>query len=92
MPVRKQRRRRPGCETLAPLPAVEEGPFQEVKTGVLLLPSERVETSPRRLTTSCCGMAALSRDKVCVHLRPWSVVRRFVVSCWGDADAIFARL
>jgi len=37
-------------------------------------------------------MAALSRDKVCVHLRPWSVVRCFVVSCWGDADAIFARL
>jgi len=48
MPVRKQRRRRQGCETLAPLPAVDEGPFQEVKTGVLLLPSERVETSPGR--------------------------------------------
>lgn len=70
MQVRKQRRRRQGCEPLPPLPAVEEGQFQEVKTGVLLLPSERVETSPGRHT----------------------VVRRFLVSCLGDADAIFARL
>jgi hypothetical protein len=30
------------------LPAVPEGQFQEVKTGVLLLPSERVETLPGR--------------------------------------------
>jgi hypothetical protein len=70
MQVRKQRRRRQGREPLPPLPPVEEGQFQEVKTGVLLLPSERVETSPGR------------------H----SVVRRFLVSCLGDADAIFARL
>jgi hypothetical protein len=70
MQVRKQRRRRQGGETLPPLPPVEKGQFQEVKTGVLLLPSERVETSPGR------------------H----SVVRRFLVSCLGDADAIFARL
>ena len=49
---------------------MKEGPFQEVKTGVLLLPSERVETSPGRHT----------------------VVRRFLGSCLGDADAIFARL
>jgi hypothetical protein len=69
MQVRKQRRRRPGCETLAPLPAVKEGQFQEVKTGELPLPSQRVETSPGR------------------H----AVVRRFLVSCLGDADAIFAR-
>ena len=70
MQVRKQRRRRKGSEPLPPLPPVEEGQFQDVKTGVLLLPSERVETSPGR------------------H----SVVRRFLVSCLGDADAIFARL
>ena len=70
MQVRRQRRRRQGCETLPPLPPVEEGQFQEVKTGVLLLPSERVETSPGR------------------H----SAVRRFLVSCLGNADAIFARL
>ena len=70
MQVRSTRRRRKDGETLPPLPAIEEGHFREVKTGVLLLPSERVETSPGRR----------------------SVVRRFLVSCLGDADAIFARL
>jgi hypothetical protein len=70
MQVRTQRRRRTGGKPLPPLPAVEEGHFRDVKTGVLLLPSERVETSPGRR----------------------SVVRRFLVSCLGDADAIFQRL
>jgi hypothetical protein len=68
--VRKRRRRGQGSEPLPPLPAVQESQFRDVKTGVLLLPSERVETSPGRR----------------------SVVRRFLVSCLGDADAIFARL
>jgi hypothetical protein len=70
MQVRSRRRRRIGVERLPPLPALEEGHFREVKTGVLLLPQERVETSPGRR----------------------SVVRRFLVSCLGDADAIFGRL
>jgi hypothetical protein len=70
MQVRRRRRRRQGSETLPPLPPVEEGQFQEVKTGVLILPDERVETSPGR------------------H----SVVRRFLVSCLGDADNIYALL
>jgi hypothetical protein len=70
MQVRKHRRRRQCSETLPPLEPVEEGQFREVKTGVLLLPEERVETSPGRR----------------------SVVRRFVVSCLGDADAIFRHL
>ena len=70
MQVRSRRRRRKQNEALPPLPAIEEGHFREVKTGVLLLPSERVETSPGRR----------------------SVVRRFLVTCLGDADAIFARL
>jgi len=71
MQVRTQRRRRrTGAEKLPALAAIEEGHFREVKTGVLLLPHERVETSPGR------------------H----SVVRRFLVSCLGDADAIFHRL
>jgi hypothetical protein len=70
MQVRSTRRRRKAGETLPPLPPVEEGRFREVKTGVLLLPSERVETSPGRR----------------------SVVRRFLVTCLGDADAIFASL
>jgi hypothetical protein len=70
MQVRAKRRRRKQGETLPPLPPIEEGRFREVKTGVLLLPSERVEISPGRR----------------------SVVRRFLVTCLGDADAIFARL
>jgi len=70
MQVRTRRRHRKGREELPALPAVEEGHFREVKTGVLLLPDERVQTSPGRR----------------------SVVRRFVVSCLGDADAIFRRL
>jgi hypothetical protein len=70
MQVHARRRRQTGTEKLPPLPVVEEGHFREVKTGVLLLPEERVETSPGRR----------------------SVVRRFVVSCLGDADAIFHRL
>src|SRR6516225_8607586 len=68
MQVRPQRRRRTGADPLPALPAVQEGQFQEVKTGVLRLPSERVETPPGR------------------H----SLVRRFLVSCLGDADAIAA--
>jgi hypothetical protein len=70
MQVRTRRRRRAAGAPLPPLPAVEEGRFREVKTGVLLLPAERVEPSPGR------------------H----SVLRRFLVSCLGDADGIFARL
>ena len=70
MQVRKQRRRRQNGEALPPLPPLEEGRFQEVKTGVVLLPSERVEPSPGR------------------H----SVVRRFLVSCLGDAEEIFHHL
>ena len=68
--VRSKRRRRKAGETQPPLPPIEQGHFREVKTGVLLLPCERVETSPGRR----------------------SVVRRFLVSCLGDADDIFARL
>src|SRR5450755_1639697 len=70
MQVRTKRRQRTGADPLPPLPPVEEGHFREVKTGVVLLPEERVEISPGRQ----------------------SVVRRFLVSCLGDADDIFHRL
>jgi hypothetical protein len=70
MQVRTHRRRRNGAEPLPPLPVIEEGHFREVKTGVVLLPSDRVETSPGRR----------------------SLVRRFLVTCLGDADEIFRRL
>jgi hypothetical protein len=70
MQVRMQRRRRLGEQSLPALPPVEKGQFREVKTGVLLLPQERVETWPGRR----------------------SLVRRFPVTCLGDADEIFRRL
>jgi hypothetical protein len=70
MQVRKGRRRLQSEGAPEPLPAVETGHFREVKTGVLLLPSERVETSPGRR----------------------SLVRRFLVSCLGDADTVFSHL
>src|SRR5712664_992807 len=70
MTFEARRRRRKAGEKLPALPAVADGHFREVKTGVLLLPEERVEISPGRR----------------------SVVRRFLVSCLGDADAIFHRL
>lgn len=71
MQVRPTRRRRPTAETpLPPLPPVADGHFREVKTGVLLRPTERVQATPDRRT----------------------LVRRIVVTCLGDADALFARL
>lgn len=70
MQVRTHRRHRSREQPLPPLPPVEEGHWHEVKTGVLLQPEERVETSPGRR----------------------SLVRRFLVSCLGDADEIFRHL
>jgi len=70
MQVRKERRRLRSEVAVEALPEVETGHFREVKTGVLLLPSERVETSPGRR----------------------SLVRRFLVSCLGDADMVFSHL
>jgi hypothetical protein len=71
MQVRAQRRRRDATGApLPPLPPVDAGQFREVKTGVLLLPAERIEPSPGR------------------H----ALLRRFLVSCLGDADGIFSRL
>ena len=71
MQVRQHRRsRKTSDEALPPLPAVTEGRFREVKTGVLLLPAERFHPSPGRR----------------------SVVRRFLVTCLGDADDIYNRV
>jgi len=63
MQVREHRRRVVAGQTLPPLPAIEEGHFREVKTGVLLLPQERLEPSPgrrsvvRRALVTCLGDA-----------------------------------
>jgi hypothetical protein len=48
MQVRTHRRRRKDGEKLPALPPGEGGHFREAKTGVLLLPEERVEISPGR--------------------------------------------
>lgn len=60
MQVRAHRRRRQGNAPLPPLPPVEEGHFREVKTGVLLLPAERVETTP--------GRRSVVRRVLCTYL------------------------
>jgi hypothetical protein len=70
MQVRTTRRRRRADAERPPLPAVDQGHFREVKTGVLLRPAERVESSPGRHT----------------------LVRRILVTCLGDADALFTRV
>lgn len=71
MQVRTTRRRRKSQgDVLPPLPPIEDGRFRDVKTGVVLLPNERVESSPGRHT----------------------LVRRFLVSCLGNADEVFSRL
>jgi len=70
MQVRTTRRRRRTNEPPSPLPPVEDGHFREVKTGVLLRPAERVESSPGRHT----------------------LVRRLLVTCLGDADALFTHV
>jgi hypothetical protein len=63
MQVRSTRRRRVAGQELPPLPPVEGGQFREVKTGVLLLPAERIEPSPgrrsvvRRVLVTCLGSA-----------------------------------
>jgi hypothetical protein len=70
MQVHPHRRRRKDREVLPPLPLVQEGHFREVKTGVLLLPAERVEPSPgrrsvlRRVLVTCLGDA----DQVFDHI------------------------
>lgn len=70
MQVRTTRRRRPTADArLPPLAPVEDGHFREVKTGVVLLPTDRVRAPARQL-----------------------LVRRLVVTCLGDADALFSRL
>lgn len=64
MQVRTTRRHRTTAdEVLPPLPPVEDGHFREVKTGVLLLPTQRTEPSPgrralvRRVLVTCLGNA-----------------------------------
>lgn len=71
MQVRTKRRRRKSADdVLPPLPPVEDGHFREVKTGVVLLPTDRTEPTPgrralvRRALVTCLGNA----DQIFDHL------------------------
>ena len=99
MQVRPHRRRRKDGEVLPPLPPVEEGHFREVKTGVLLLPSERVEPSPgrrsvvRRVLVTCLGNADQVFDLVFAKLCAlrWLGPETVVVICGDGAEWIWNR-
>lgn len=91
MQVRTKRRRRDGNKPLPPLPPVEDGHFREVKTGALLLPAERVETTPgrhsviRRALVTCLGSADQIFDRLWskLHELGW-LGRDTVVVIVGD--------
>jgi hypothetical protein len=75
MQVREHRRRRKTAdEKLPPLPPVKDGHTREVKTGVLLLPSQRFEPSPgrrsvvRRVLVTCLGNADRIFDHIATRL------------------------
>jgi hypothetical protein len=99
MQVRSRRRRRTGTEPLPPLPAVEQGRFREVKTGVLLLPGERVETSPgrrslvRRFLVSWLGDADVIFHHLYARLRElgWVGTHTVVVIVGDGAEWIWNR-
>jgi hypothetical protein len=99
MQVRKQRRRRQGAEPLPALPAVEEGHFREVKTGVLLLPAERLEPSPgrrsvvRRAVVTCLGEADRIFERLWAKLSElgWLGPKTVVVIVGDGAEWIWNR-
>lgn len=99
MQVRSRRRRRKGDEKLPPLPEVKEGQFREVKTGVLLRPEERVETSPerrsvvRRILVSCLGSADEIFQRLYARLREsgWMTEETTVVIVGDGAEWIWNR-
>lgn len=99
MQVRSKRRRRePGVE-LPPLPVVEEGHFREVKTGALLLPTERVQPSPerqsvvRRALVTCLGDADQIFDRLWskLHQLAWLGANTVVVIVGDGAEWIWNR-
>lgn len=99
MQVRDKRRRRSHPdEVLPPLPEVEEGHFREVKTGVLLLPSERVKTAGRssvvrRALVSCLGKADQVFDLLWskIHELGWLGPETVVVIVGDGAEWIWNR-
>ena len=100
MQIRARRRRHPTpAEPLPALPAGAEGRFREVKTGVLLLPAERVEPSPgrrsvvRRVLVTCLGEADTRFTHVWARLRElgWRGAQTGVAIGGEGAEWIWAR-
>jgi hypothetical protein len=99
MQVRPKRRHRKGNEVLKPLPPVEDGHFREVKTGVLLLPEERVEPSPgrrsvlRRALVTCLGNADQIFERLWAKLHEvgWLGTNTVVVIVGDGAEWIWNR-
>ncbi len=100
MQVRENRRRRKTAEEkLGPLPEVEDGHFREVKTGVLLLPAERVTPSPgrrsvlRRVLVTYLGNADTIFDRLWAKLQElrWLGPNTVVVIVGDGAEWIWNR-
>jgi hypothetical protein len=100
MQVRSQRRRRKTPEeVLSPLPVVEEGHFREVKTGVLLVPDDRVQLSPerrtlvRRVLVTCLGNADVLFARLWAELseRGWLAAHTTVAFVGDGAEWIWNR-
>jgi hypothetical protein len=100
MQVRETRRRRQHPdEVLPPLPPVDEGHFREVKSGVLMLPSERFEPSPgrqsvlRRILVTCLGNADRIFDHMWAKLNElgWLGAKTVVVIIGDGAEWIWNR-
>lgn len=100
MQVRPSRRRRKTPDqVLPPLPVVEEGHFREVKSGVLLLPEERVQLSPerrglvRRVLVTCLGSAETLFSRLWAELneRGWLGPETTVVVVGDGAEWIWKR-
>jgi hypothetical protein len=98
MQVRPTRRHAPGPEA-PPLPPVADGHFREVKTGVLLQPAERVETTPgrrslvRRVLVTYLGEADILFDRVWAALceRGWLGAHTLVVVIGDGSEWIWRR-
>jgi len=100
MQVREHRRHRQSADEVLPeLPPVEDGHFREVKTGVLLLPSQRTEPSPgrrsviRRVLVTCLGNADLIFDRLWSKIQDlgWLGAKTVVVIVGDGAEWIWNR-
>jgi hypothetical protein len=100
MQVRATRRRRTTPDEVLPaLPPVDDGHFREVKTGVLLVPAERVALSPtrhtvvRRVLVTCLGNADLLFARLWAQLAElqWIGAHTVVVIVGDGAEWIWHR-